>query len=32
MVLGFFGGFVGSTFIGILLGSEFCPHEIVPVT
>lgn len=25
MVLGFFGGFVGSTFIGILLGSEFSP-------
>lgn len=32
MVLGFLGGFVGSTFKGILSGSEFCPHEIVPVT
>ena len=32
MVLGSLGGFVGSTFIGILSGSEFCPHEIVPVT
>ena len=32
MVLGFWGGFVGSTFKGILSGSEFCRHEIVPVT
>ena len=32
MVLGFWGGFVGSTFKGILSSFEFCRHEIVPVT